>query len=491
MNLSFAKTYTWTPAGGGAPVRGLTLEQAQEMEAEEQKRLAKQSETDAADAKTAEIAKVMGGVRSSVQSIADKATAPTVPVKDEFGIEQTPKRPDYKSQFRNEIASVFAKYPTNKDVMSAAEGLQKQYEPSIDAADAAARNELIRKGAGQFIAKWTKKPKAAGADVGFDVPASDGAIEDNPDLIAEMGEGSVGGASSGGADEMAGDLANLIANTGASKDDPVIKQLQEMVAARAKGGGGEPGYEDIPEWQKKYVEEMVRGNEPLEVMFGNLGFSGRNVNRMGLRAYAVEYAKNNNIPWTPTGASAKRRYALTRASQFAQTDPDIFSRKISKQIRGLSGSRLAMQAQAAERAIATLKESRDPETGTYKDISNPIYTDLMADFAKILMPSSSIGIEMIKEVKQGSLRGDLVGAWNFLAGKTETTAPQEVLDMLLDRFEMLNGVLNKQLQDQIIGGGPTGIPSPDKPKTTPEESTGPASSYLDEVRARRKAKGGM
>jgi hypothetical protein len=140
----------------------------------------------------------------------------------------------------------------------------------------------------------------------------------------------------------------------------------------------------------------------------------------------------------------KQAGMIKGAQERAALAPDIVGPKIDKQARGITAGVVLKQRMAAQKALSTFDDSYDKQTKEYRNITNPIYTDLMLDYARIINPNAQVGIELVHEIKQGSLRGDVVGTWNYIMGTTETTAPQEVLKLFYNRIKGLSVDLDKQ-----------------------------------------------
>jgi hypothetical protein len=173
-----------------------------------------------------------------------------------------------------------------------------------------------------------------------------------------------------------------------------------------------------------------------------------------------------------------KRGELTHTQAKAQLEPDVVTGKVGQQARGGSARLVQTQRMAAQKALSTFDDAYDAKIGTYRNINDPIYTDLMLDYARILAPGTAVGSDMIKEIKQGSLRGDVVGAWNRLTGNTETVAPDQVLHLMHDRIAALNVDLDKQYYNLLHG---TELPINSNPESNPLKSSS-GNTILDQLK---------
>jgi hypothetical protein len=128
-------------------------------------------------------------------------------------------------------------------------------------------------------------------------------------------------------------------------------------------------------------------------------------------------------------------------------------------LEGAGGRQLLTQRAAAHRMLQTLEESKDAETGQYKNVPEWLYGDIALDYAKLLVPSGSPGVEMMKEIKQRSLHGDYQGAINYVFGNQGTTPPDKVLALLHERAKQLSTTLDAQYTNIAQGVFQGGDPS--------------------------------
>jgi hypothetical protein len=139
-------------------------------------------------------------------------------------------------------------------------------------------------------------------------------------------------------------------------------------------------------------------------------------------------------------------------------------------LEGAGGRTLLTQRAAAHRMLQTLDESKDPQTGQYKNVPEWLYGDIALDYAKLLVPSGTAGVEMLQELKQRSLHGDYHNAVNYVFGGQGTTPPDKVLDLLHTRAAQLSTTLDAQytnLAQGVFQGGSTAGTGDVNPTVTP------------------------
>jgi hypothetical protein len=168
-------------------------------------------------------------------------------------------------------------------------------------------------------------------------------------------------------------------------------------------------------------------------------------------------AKRINPKFSPSEQMIAYGAKGTGEKARATLAPDIMGGKVEQQARGRAAGTLLLQKEAAVRGVKTFDHSRDPKTGKFKDVNDPIYKDLMLDYAKVLVANGTVGVEILNEVTQQSAKGTIVNMWNALTGDTKTTAPQKVLELMYNRMSMLRDVLVQQYKEQT-NRGTTGIP---------------------------------
>ena len=198
-------------------------------------------------------------------------------------------------------------------------------------------------------------------------------------------------------------------------------------------------------------------------------FIGNEINYTGDITHS---RKEGSLRQDIIGKEVYKSAATAGATERARLSPDIVGGKVDKQARGRTAGTVNMQRMAAQKALSTFDDAYDKKTGTYKNINDPIYTDLMLDYAKILAPNAQVGVEMIHEIRQGSLKGSIVGTYNAITGDTKTTAPQQVLRLFHNRIKALNTDLDKQYSNLTTGNN---IPINSDESTNPL-STGASSS---------------
>lgn len=163
------------------------------------------------------------------------------------------------------------------------------------------------------------------------------------------------------------------------------------------------------------------------------------------------------------------------ASERARLAPDIVSGKVEKSARTQTAAVLDKQIMAAQRAVSTFDDALD-KAGDYQNIPGWMYRDLASDYAKVLQSTGQLAEGAVDKVMQKSLKGDIVGAWNYATGDTKTTAPQDVLRLMHDRIKALNTDLQKQYWNQAKG---TNLPINSDESTNPLRpgASAPVSQY--------------
>jgi hypothetical protein len=246
---------------------------------------------------------------------------------------------------------------------------------------------------------------------------------------------------------------------------------------------------ELTDVQKELAEWAVKNNQPFSSVLGGLGFGSKNIDRLGLKNYMIQYGRSIGKEYNDVEAQAALTGARTSASQYAQTNPEIQTRKIGAQARGQTAKTINNQRAAAQRALSTFDDALNQYSGNYEQIPQWMYRDLASDYAKILQATGQIAEGSVDKVMQASLQGDLKRAWNYATGEQVTTAPSGVLKLMHDRIRALGTDLDKQYYNQVQGEN---LP------ITSDESTNPlapipvkppaASGAIDKLKA--KAAGG-
>ena len=235
------------------------------------------------------------------------------------------------------------------------------------------------------------------------------------------------------AGELRTTLGTMASNAGIEKEDPALKQLDDAIKAKEAGeltdkknqpqNGGE-----LPPEQKSLAEWAVDHNQPFSSVLGGLGFGSKNINRLGIKNYMVEYAKSKGIPWTDTGAQVALTGGKTGASQRAQLAPDIIGGKAEKGAAEQSAKQNQQVIDAAMKSNTLLKPlmQQDGSLST-KGLSPANVGELFISTAKLLNATGQLSNEQLATVSQPTLAGDAAKLTQYFGHQFGGATTEQVL----------------------------------------------------------------
>lgn len=110
----------------------------------------------------------------------------------------------------------------------------------------------------------------------------------------------------------------------------------------------------------------------------------------------------------------------------------VLTRAISSRAGGL-GAEDAKVLQA-NHLLSAFEQSFNPQTGGY-DIPPVQQRELALGLARLMAPGGSAGVQMMNEVDQRTLKGDIAGALSYITGQKVSGTPQAIATMYKDMIE--------------------------------------------------------
>jgi len=222
----------------------------------------------------------------------------------------------------------------------------------------------------------------------------------------------------------------------------IAKQKAATTGSKEGGGGSKLGMaEDLAPTIEYLQNDSKWMSQIADLAFGRKSFNQWN---------------KDLLSGGGMGATKFKLPAIKMASDYIakQLNPDYdpLAQQMNMDIlKSAAGRQLNTQRQAVAKLIYTLDKSYNTETGEYEKIPNWLYSDLSLDFIRAINPSAQAGIEMLREVKQRSVHGDVIGATNYLFGLQKTTPPKEALDLLHKRAIDLQDIMKQQYDNLVTG----------------------------------------
>lgn len=106
------------------------------------------------------------------------------------------------------------------------------------------------------------------------------------------------------------------------------------------------------------------------------------------------------------------------------------------------------KVQQANHLLALLDQYRDPKTDEYS-VPPAQYAELALGLARMLSGSGTVGIELEREVKQASLKGDIAKMVTYATGTPVTGSTQEIFKNLRDSIERQGSVAQTNREGEL------------------------------------------